>query len=124
VSDSQPVQTPPPSAGGSPFDHLPLWLRDWRIFAVLLLVMVLGGQGVGDAVRGLLGLQAAPSAATEQHTCCQAIEARLSTIEASLGRVLAYCRSRGVLPPSTTGAATPSSAARESGTMTAVGSVP
>lgn len=122
MSDTGPVPTPEKT--GSPFDHLPLWLRDWRIFAVLLLVMVLGGQGAGDAIRGLLGIQTQATATAQQHTCCQALEARLQSIEVSLGRVLSYCRSRGVLPPSTTGAATPSSSAREAGTMTAVGSVP
>lgn len=124
MSDSQPVQTPPAGpAGGSPFDHLPLWLRDWRVFAFILLIMVLGGQGAGDAIRSMLGIQA-PAAVTAQHTCCQALEARLQSIEVSLGRVLSYCRTRGVLPASTTGAASPSPSAREAGSMTAVGSVP
>lgn len=118
MSDSQPVQTPPPS---SPFDHLPLWLRDWRVFALLLLLLVLGGQGAGDAIRGLLGVPVANSPAA---TCCQTLEPRLQALEAGVTRLLAYCRAGGRIPTGASGAASPSSAAREGGTLTAVGSVP
>jgi len=100
-----------PVPSGSPFDHLPLWLRDWRIFAVILLAMVLGGQGAGDVLRSFLGMPAGGGT----QTCCQALEPRLVTIDSSLQRndlmherILIALGRRGILVPAgASGAVTP-----------------
>jgi len=109
MTDQTPVAPAPP---GSPFEHLPLWLRDWRIFAVLLLILVLGGQEARDAIRSILGMPAGG----EQQTCCQALEPRLTTIDMSLQRndtaherILIALGRRGILVPAgASGAVAPS----------------
>jgi len=105
-------QTPtPPIPDCPPVTSLPVWLRDWRIFAILLLVMVLGGQGAGDVLRSLLGLPAGGGT----QTCCQALEPRLVAIDSSLRRndtaherILIALGRRGILVPAgASGAVTP-----------------
>lgn len=120
---------PTPAPGGSPFDHLPLWLRDWRVFAVLLLVLFIGGQEGRNAIRGLLGLQ---PTATENESCCDALDPRLAELEAAARRndaaherilVALGRRGLGVIQPSTSGALTPP-ASSEPSVMSSVGSIP
>jgi hypothetical protein len=62
---------------------LPLWLRDWRIFVVLLLVLILGGPEVRDGVKSLIGI--APTAAVASN-CCEQIGPRIDSLERAMQR--------------------------------------
>lgn len=78
---SDPVSSPPALSSG-PQDLLPLWLRDWRVFALLILLLLFGGQEVRDAVRGLLGLGTSPA----QAQTCEALTPRVVALEEGMSR--------------------------------------
>lgn len=105
-----PDPTAPLSTGSEVL--LPLWLRDWRILMILLVLAVLGGGEGGRALVGLLTGTPVPAA-----TSCQAIEPRIAALEEAAKRndlaherMLLMLARRGHASPSPARDASPTSA--------------